>query len=93
MIYFLIKIKIRINGHLHKEEEDGKIGGDRHSNVELHCLHLTKQANEVRVSKLNMYHDHYCIMIMTKQANEVRVDMSRLSENDQVTFCCSLQHN
>ena len=35
-----MKIKIRINGHLHKEEEDGKIGGDRHSDVELHCLHL-----------------------------------------------------
>ena len=25
---------------LDKEEEDGKVGGDRHPNVELHCLHL-----------------------------------------------------
>ena len=25
---------------LDKEEEDGKVGSDRHSNVELHCLHL-----------------------------------------------------
>ena len=28
---------------LDKEEEDGKVGGDGDSNVQLHCLHLDHQ--------------------------------------------------
>ena len=53
-----------MNGHLHKEEEDGKIGGDRHSDVELHCLHLTKQETWGQgkwgeyVSWSLLYYDH-----------------------------------
>ena len=46
MEFCLIKIRIGKIGHLHKEEEDGEVGGDSNPDIELHCLHLEDEVRQ-----------------------------------------------